>query len=246
MTTSAEIKAMARRSGADLCGIAPIERFKNAPNGFHPHNINKETRTVIAFAKHEPTSALFSQSPVPYTFTEEMVLRDVFRITMELVYKLEDKGHSAIPIPSEPYEYWDKEEMTGKGILSLKHIGYLAGLGVIGRNTLLVNKKYGNMIRLGAILTDAVLEGDPIEDFVFCKDNCNLCIKNCPSGAIDGKMVIQKNCRPESSILNKKGEMLYSCCYCRKVCPYRNGIKDEFIELPMKLSRVILVKNMMG
>jgi epoxyqueuosine reductase QueG len=244
MTTSAEIKELARHCGADLCGIAPVERFENAPEGFHPFNIYPGAKSVIAIAVREPESALYSASPVPYTFVSEKVLGKVFDITIEMVSGLEKSKIVAIPIPSEPYEYWDKETMTGKGILSLKHAGYLAGLGVIGRNTLLVNKQYGNLIRLGAIITNAELEGDPLQDFVFCNDACNLCIDGCPGGAIENAAVSQWKCRPNSTYTNERGYALYTCNNCRKVCPYKAGMDDSFTK-PLELSKIILVKNLM-
>jgi epoxyqueuosine reductase QueG len=228
MITSTEIKEMARVSGADLCGIAPVERFKNAPDGFHPFDIFPGTKSVITIAKHEIESTLHSKSAVAYTFATEMILGEIYRITMDMIVKLEHKGYIAIPIPSEPYEYWDEKEMTGKGIMSLKHAAYLSGLGVFGRNTLLMNRKYGNLLRLGAIITDAIIEGDPLDDFSPCDDSCNLCLKSCPVGAIKGdKKVIQKYCRQNSSIVNKKGYNLYVCNICRKVCPYRAGLQND-------------------
>ena len=36
MITNKEVKEIAYSLGADLCGIAPVERFKDAPTGFHP------------------------------------------------------------------------------------------------------------------------------------------------------------------------------------------------------------------
>jgi epoxyqueuosine reductase len=245
MITSAEIKEMALRSGADLCGIAPVERFEHAPVGFHPTDIYPGTKSVITFAKREIESTLHSNSAVSYTFGTEMILTEVFRLTIDLVIKLENKGLIAIPIPSEPYEYWDEKEMTGKGILSLKHAAQLSGLGVIGKSSLLINRKYGNLIRLGAILTNAVLEGDPLENISFCKDSCNLCLQSCPVGAIDGVTVSQKKCRPNSNLTNKKGYSLYVCNTCRKVCPYRAGagINNNFGQL--KLKTLIQVMHLM-
>jgi epoxyqueuosine reductase len=245
MITSAEIKDMARRSGADLCGIAPVERFEHAPAGFHPSDIYPGTKSVITIAKREIESTLFSKSTVAYTFATEMILAEVFRLTMLLVTILEDKGITAIPVPSEPYEYWDEKEQTGKGILSLKHAAQLCGLGVIGKSTLLINRKFGNLIRLGVILTDAELEGDMLEDFVFCKDSCNLCIKSCPVNAIEGTSVIQKKCRPNSSITNKKGYSLYTCNTCRKVCPYRAGLKYNKMYDQVKLKTIIQIRHLM-
>lgn len=48
--TSAEIKAAARRLGADLVGIAPVSRFDNLPESTDPRTFAPETRSVIAVA----------------------------------------------------------------------------------------------------------------------------------------------------------------------------------------------------
>ena len=37
--TAGEIKSIAFDLGADLCGIAPVDRFSSAPKGFHPIDI---------------------------------------------------------------------------------------------------------------------------------------------------------------------------------------------------------------
>ena len=223
MTTSAEIKQWAFNLGADLCGIASVERFSDAPVGFHPRDVYPGTQSVIVIAIREHKSSLYATSPVPYTFSSSVALQKIFGITYDLISKLEERKIIAIAIPSEPYEYWDAENTTGKGILSLKHAAHLVGLGVIGRNTLLVNRKFGNLIRLSAIITNVQLDSDPIENFEFCTDACNLCINSCPGGAIGHNSVNQKKCRPNSSVNNKKGESLYVCNNCRKVCPYLTG-----------------------
>lgn len=237
------IKELAQKLGADLCGIAPVERFENAPIGFHPFDIYPGTKSVIVFAKREAESALYSKSPVPYTFFTEIALQKVYTITYEFTCELEKAGFIAIPIPSEPYEYWDEVTSTGKGILSLKHAGYLAGLGVIGKNTLLVNRKFGNLIRLGAILTNAKLEGDMVQDFKSCSDTCNLCVKNCPVNAINCVEVNQAKCRPNSNKINKKGYAIYACNICRKVCPNRAGLSNRIEIVPIRFRDLIKVKD---
>jgi epoxyqueuosine reductase len=223
MTTSSEIKVIAKQLGADLCGIAPIERFKNAPIGFHPSDVYAETQSVIVFAKHESVSTAQSKSKVAYTFACEMAYHEVHQMTMKFVFRLEDNGITAIPIPSEPYEYWDTDTMTGKGIISLKHAGYLAGLGVIGNNTLLHNLKFGNLIRLGAILTNAQFEPDELDNHTLNCNTCNICVKNCPVSAIENGSVSQLKCRTNAYVTNKKGYSLCECKACRMSCPHMGG-----------------------
>ena len=219
------LKRLALKNGVDLCGIAPVERFRGAPEGFRPTDIYPSAKSVFVIAKRVPRAALLSRSPVPYTFASDVVLNEVFRITCDLSLRLQDLGVAAVPIPSEPYEYWDVKKKEGRGILSLKHAGYLAGLGIMGKNTLLTNNKLGNRITLSALLLNVSLEGDPIAKYRICKEDCNACITNCPAKALDGKSVVQKLCREKSQLTTPKGYSLYVCNTCRTVCPAGEGAK---------------------
>jgi len=78
------------------------------------------------------------------------------------------------------------------GILSLRHAGYLAGLGILGRNNLLINPDLGNMVYIGAILTDNELDPDPLIENVRCPPKCSICLDSCPQNALNGFTVNQK------------------------------------------------------
>jgi epoxyqueuosine reductase QueG len=227
MVNSTTIKEIAKQCGADLCGIASVERFGRAPKGFHPGDIFQPTRSIVAFARRLPDSAFASNTPVPYTALTTLVLNEVYQLTLRFVRELEDLGITAVPVPSEPYEYWDKEAMTGKGIMSLRHAAHLAGMGMIGRNHLLTNRIYGNRITLGAVLTDISLFPDPIDEEPGCPSDCNVCRTVCPVNAISDDGVIQKLCRPRSEGYNEKGYYLYWCWACRQKCPLSKGKKVE-------------------
>jgi len=44
------LKSLALKSGVDLCGIAPVERFRGAPEGFRPTDIYPSAKSVLVFA----------------------------------------------------------------------------------------------------------------------------------------------------------------------------------------------------
>ncbi len=223
MLDSKMIKKRVYGFGAVLCGISSADRFEKAPEEFRPGDIYEGAMSVIVFAGRIPVSLLVSKSIVPYTVFEDVILKNVFDISLKLSYLLEDNGFAGVPVPSSPYLFWDEGKKEGRGILSLRHAGYYAGLGFLGKNTLLTNNKYGNMIRLGAVITDLTLESDKIADYNFCGRTCSLCIDNCPAKAIDGIKINQKLCREHSHTDNGKGTEFYSCSLCRSICPHRSG-----------------------
>ncbi len=227
MIDSNLIKKIAFECGADLCGIASVERFSGAPEGFRPIDIYEDTKSVVVVAKRFPEGAFLSVSPISYTVTNDIILNDVVKTTCNLCNRLElEVDVIAVPVPGDPYEYWDEEKCEGRGILSLRHAGYMAGLGVLGKNTLLVNSTFGNRIVLGAILLNVSIEPDDLANYDFCKANCRVCIRNCPAGALDGKTVNQKLCRAVSQGYTKKGDHLYLCNNCRKLCPNGRGFEN--------------------
>jgi epoxyqueuosine reductase QueG len=223
MRAERKIKNMACSLGADICGIAPAERFKGAPPGFNPADIWSECRSVLVFAKQVPSGSMDAESCVPYTHANTMVMREVDALTFALSMELQRRNIRNVIIPTDdPYEYWEPENSYGRAILSLKHAGHLAGLGYMGRNTLLMHPRYGNMIQLGAVLLDLELEGDDIIT-KQCPSGCTLCLDNCPARALDGVTVDQKKCRPLSVFKHEKGYVLKKCFTCRKICPNASG-----------------------
>lgn len=121
-----------------------------------------------------------------------------------------------------------------------KKAAVLSGLGFIGKNTLLINEKYGSFLFLGDICTDAeiFIENEIVAN--GCGD-CSRCIKACPGHAL-GESFCSDNC--VSAITQKKGELsehekiligksgyVWGCDICSLVCPYNKKLeKSHFAE----------------
>jgi epoxyqueuosine reductase QueG len=226
------IKEAVARLGAHACGIANVARFESAPEGFKPRDIFSKCKSVVVFIKQMPTDAILAENPVPYTHTAYKMYEELDRIAMELCRYFQNKKIKAVLIPADvPYLSWDQENMHGRGILSLKHAAVMAGLGIMGRNTIFINETLGNMVYLGAVLIDEEVEPDPLIIDFKCPENCHRCLDACPQQAMDGITVNQKLCREKSFFKAGRGWDLYNCNECRKVCPYRTGRKKRVSSL---------------
>ncbi|MFC1974842.1 epoxyqueuosine reductase [Chloroflexota bacterium] len=224
---STDVKRMAIELGADLCGIASVDRFEEAPPGFHPHDVLSECQSVIVLASKFLTSTLYARSTIPYTDVRNEMTRKMDRMAIDLSYKLESKNVLAIPINAIGPTEWDATTNKSRGIISLKHAAVLAGLGKIGKNTLLINNKYGNMIWLSAILTSRELEADPIASYEGCIPNCKICLEVCPVSALDSVSMDQKKCWEYAFGPHNGGEWRIKCFTCRKVCPRCLGLSKR-------------------
>jgi hypothetical protein len=80
------------------------------------------------------------------------------------------------------------------GPVSIRHIAVQSGMGIFGRNTLVVHPKWGSMVRYAVLLTSAKVESDtPLKDFNPCKDCKYPCVENCPVNAIGEDGIVKQN-----------------------------------------------------
>jgi epoxyqueuosine reductase QueG len=112
--------------------------------------------------------------------------------------------------------------------LPFKTIGTLAGLGWIGKSTLLVTPQYGPRVRLNVLLTDGVFRTDTPCTRNDCGD-CTECSDVCPVHAITGEKWSHQerdrllNAELCNSYLRDGLEIQdrkFICGLCMKVCPF--------------------------
>jgi len=220
-----EIKKIFMRLGCDICGVANVDRFDDAPKGFHPRDIYDECKSVIVFAKAIPIGITKVDPRIIYQHYNNIGPMILDRIAYEAALEIEKNYGCAVPIPSDgPYEYWDEEKSEGRGLLSMKHAAVKAGIGTLGKNTMLLNSQFGSMLNIGAVLTNLDLPSDPLAEEV-CIKNCRKCLDSCPAGALDGRHVNQSLCRRNTYGKNARGFDVVNCNQCRIVCPMAYGKK---------------------
>lgn len=216
--------------GADLCGIAQMARFVDAPAGFHPTDIYPACRSVIVFAKRLPKGLAAVSPRIINNHLSDIVISELDRISYLGSLEIEKLGGIAVPVPSDaPYDYWDSDNLEGKGLLSMRHAALAAGIGSMGKNTLIISKQYGNMINIGAVLTNLDLQSDPLSE-ELCIAGCRLCLDNCPTKALDGRTANQMLCRQFTYSSNQRGFGICNCNRCRLVCPRAFGKFEKYFK----------------
>ncbi len=105
-----------------------------------------------------------------------------------------------------------------------------AGLGIIGKNNLLITKKYSSYVFLGEIITDALLECN-VREPAYC-EMCGACTRHCPMQSPTDDCL--------SALTQKKGELTdaeaarlldygfaWGCDLCQEACPHTKRAKAQ-------------------
>lgn len=219
---SDEVKKRLFNLGADLCGIASVDRFEDAPKGFHPKDVLPTCKSVIVFANRFLAGTLTCNTTVPYTVVRNILSDKMDKIAVQFCVELEKQGILAVPTGTNGPTEFDKNTQRYRNIVSGKHSAQMAGLGIIGKNTLLITPEFGNMVWLSVILTEIELKADKLIENNFCND-CNLCVRVCPVQALGKPEMKQLTCWEYAFGGENGGDWKIKCHRCRDICPYCYG-----------------------
>jgi len=243
------IMERAKAEGASLVGIVRIADLKNAPsyaiydeNPFYPEykgvEWKDEYKTMLVWALAHPASepvldwwSLMIPAFTPGNFelrAQSKRLRS---------WMTDELGLNAYSLPYQ-IEY---------GGAFLKDAAVLAGLGVFGRDNLLITLEYGPRIRLRGIFMDADLEPTPrLEGFDPCATCSKPCHRVCPRTAFRSGSYERILCKQEQDQLDVDFEVLDGaimgidapgpvtkyCRACELACPIGQDGGGGFVSPP--------------
>jgi epoxyqueuosine reductase QueG len=182
-----EIKDYALSHGAELVGVLSPESIDATPEYWIGWQIKQKSKKTTDYMDN-PKSILMlgyhafddiHEAQIAHNGEIEYPVYERMRLYARRVMRqLEAKGYKCIVYPFN---------------LSQKKMAQLAGLGSMGKNSLIINPEYGPWIRLQSILTDAPLVPDKEYTKDLCGD-CTRCIDACPTGALSPYVVDPEKC----------------------------------------------------
>ena len=169
-----EIKRIARNGGAAIVGFADLERL-NGIFTFPPNLLSEFKYGICVVISLEQWGKFDSSTEDGFAFPR------LEQIAKNLKSFIEKNGYSSrIVVPDKRVSrnsplYW-------RGEISHKALAKTAGLGWIGRSSLLITRDFGPRVCLVTLLTDMPLPaGKPMNS--NC-GKCRMCVRSCPVRAI--------------------------------------------------------------
>ncbi len=236
-----KIKKFTKYFGADLVGIAKMDKnhyysYRGRNLETYGQKIDKTHKYGIVFAV-EMDRDMINRAPQ----CEEVIevtkgYINAAVIGMWLSHYIRELGYDS------------RNHMDGNYLVVAPLVAQDAGLGELGRNGILITKKYGQRVRLGVVTTDMPLLCDEKIDFgikEFCRI-CGKCARTCPGKAIpnddmkeiNGELRWQINQEDCYTMWRKLGT---DCGICLSTCPFSQEIPLNLVN-GMKDSREVMNK----
>ena len=254
MSLTKQIKARAGELGFGLVGVAPavtpdgvthlcewLERGfagemrymqRHAAARKHPRHVLDGVRSIVMVAMNYRTAQPAPAGPLEGRISCYAWGDDYHRIMRERLKQL------AAFLQTEQPGCLTRAVVDTAPLLE-RDFARLAGIGWIGKNTMLINKRLGSWLFLGALLTDLELDYDQPHAADHC-GTCTRCLDACPTQAFAGPYQLDSRRCISYLTIELRGPMpqelrplvgnwLFGCDICQDVCPWNRKapVNDE-------------------
>ncbi len=179
--------SLADEEGIPVLGVAASKDLESEPSGSRPSDALSDARSLLCFGLAVPAGVYHADAHQTEAVwrTQNIYYRRLDTLSLRFAALLEESGERAIPVfGCLPMGLNAKREVHG--FVNQLRMGEAAGIGIIGRNGLLLHERYGSRLMLGGVVTTAALpamrRGE--EPGRGCPADCRICVDACPVRAI--------------------------------------------------------------
>jgi epoxyqueuosine reductase len=215
-----------------------LQKGHHAHMGYMANHFEKRTdptllvdgaKTVISLLYNYYTDRIQSDPQAPilskYAYSKDyhFVMKDKMHLLFDFIKSMHPEAQGRVFVDSAPVldRAWAKR----------------AGLGWIGKNSMLISRSAGSFVFIGEIILNLELEYMQIPESDFC-GSCTRCIEACPTEAIlDTRSIDSERCISYQTIENKgeisselEGKLsgrVFGCDICQDVCPWNRKAENH-------------------
>ena len=182
-----QIRKITDQENIPVLGIGPASEMADEKPGHRPEDLLPGAQSLVCFGIPVPRGVY--QMPAYGLETiwrsQNLNYRRLDTLSVRFSALLEENGESAVPtFGCMPLGM--NERGTVVGYLNQIRMAEVTGIGVIGKNGLLINSRFGARLMLGGMLTTANLPAMryPETNEPGCPPDCQICADVCPVNAI--------------------------------------------------------------
>ncbi len=236
------LKQTVLQAGFDLCGVARVRRFdddaeffgrwldagydssldylrRNAEKRFDASALVEGVRTVVVCAVNYRNALL---GGYPDGFDAKVAS---YACAADYHTTIRSMLHRAFEALQGQCPSLRGRAFTDSAPLLEKRYAVEAGLGWIGRQSLLVTPRFGTCVLLGELLLDAECDRyDAPMQGVGC-GTCRRCVDACPNGAVRERHIDTSRCISCATIERRNPSLplhgwIFGCDECQSACPF--------------------------